>query len=105
LPVPDICIERSGGLTLFHNTRLESVLSELQVETVILTGVSTNIALFGTALEAVNRGYQVVLAEDCSAGATPESHRFQVEEQFPLLAAVTDSAAIIRELRNNFFSE
>lgn len=100
----DIRIERSAGLSLFHETALDTYLSRFEIETVILVGVSTNIALFGAALEAVNRGYQVVLAEDCSAGATKETHRFQVEEQFPLLAAVVDSTAIVRELRNNRIS-
>lgn len=95
----DSVVERSHGLSLFHGTAVEDLLRQRGVATVILTGVSTNLALFGTALEAVNRGYQVVLPEDCTAGATAETHAFHIRESFPLLAAVTDAQTLVTALR------
>lgn len=100
LPVKesDIVLERSHGMAPFHGTELESILRGEGISTVVLTGVSTNIALPGAATEAVARGFNVVLAEDCTAGATAEVHKSQIENNLCVLATVTDSATIAARL-------
>ena len=50
--------------------------------------------------EAVALGYNVVLAEDCAAGVTPETHQMQVSMHLPLLATITDAESIIASLRD-----
>ena len=94
----DFVIQRRHGLSAFHGTELEPVLRALGTEAVILVGVSTNIAIPGTSLEAVNRGFTVVIPEDCTAGAWPEAHDFQVRHTLPLLATVTTSEGVRRAL-------
>jgi len=94
----DVVVQRVHGLTPFHNSELESILRERGVDTVVLAGVSTNIGIPGAALEAVNRGFTVIVAEDCTAGAWPEAHEFQVTHTLPLLATVTSSEEIARSL-------
>ena len=39
-----------------------------------------------------------MLAEDCAAGATPETHQMQVTQHLPLLATVTDAESVIASL-------
>jgi nicotinamidase-related amidase len=90
----DFVVARQHGLSAFHGTELEPVLRALGTQTVILCGVSTNIAIPGTSLEAVNRGFTVVIPEDCTAGAWPEAHEFQVRHTLPLLATVTTSEGV-----------
>jgi nicotinamidase-related amidase len=97
----DIVVERHQGLTPFHNTQLEPILRNLGVDTVVVTGVSTNIGVPGVCLEAVNRGLQAVVPEDCTAGAWPEAHEFQVTHTLPLLATVTTSDELIKALNGN----
>jgi nicotinamidase-related amidase len=87
----DIISDRTHGITAFHDTELEMILRALGVETILLTGVSTNIALLGTAIEAVNRGFSVVIPADCTAGGTPETHRHSLEHTLPILATITDA--------------
>ena len=65
----------------------------------VLSGVSTNIALPGACTEAVALGYSVVLAEDCTAGATAETHQMQITQHLPLLATVTDAESVIASLK------
>jgi len=96
----DIWIRRVHGLTPFHQTELEAYLRDLGVRTVVLGGVSTDVGVPGGALEAVNRGFSVVVPEDCTAGSSPETHDFVVRNQLRLLAAVTDSASVIEALRD-----
>ena len=94
----DIASHRSHGMAPFTGTTLDATLRGYGIETVVLSGVSTNIALPGAATEAVALGYDVVLAEDCTAGATPETHQMQVTQHLPLLATVTDAASVIAAL-------
>ena len=101
----DLVVEPSGivshrahGMAPFTGTTLDATLRGYGIETVVLSGVSTNIALPGAATEAVALGYSVVLAEDCTAGATPETHRMQVTQHLPLLATVTDAESVIASL-------
>ena len=68
----DITIERAQGMTGFYTTPLDAYLRNLGVRTVVITGVSANIAVNGTAIEAMNRGYQVIVPNDGIAGDPPE---------------------------------
>jgi nicotinamidase-related amidase len=68
----DIVIEREHGMTGFFTTPLDTYLRNLDVTTVVLTGVSANIAVNGTSIEAMNLGYRVVVPSDCIAGDPPE---------------------------------
>jgi nicotinamidase-related amidase len=97
----DIVCHRSHGMAPFTGTDLDATLRGYGVDTVVLSGVSTNIALPGAATEAVGLGYNVVLAEDCTAGATPETHHLQVTQHLLLLATVTDAATVIASLQGD----
>jgi nicotinamidase-related amidase len=68
----DIHIEREAGMTGFYTTPLDAHLRRLGITTVIITGVSANIAVNGTSIEAMNRGYRVIVPSDCIAGDPPE---------------------------------
>lgn len=95
----DLVSARRSGLVMWHGTDMDVMLRNLNVETIVLTGVSTNVALFGGSLGAVERGYQAVIPEDCTAGGTADSHRFMVTESLPLLASMTESGAVVAALR------
>lgn len=94
----DYVSERRHGLSPFHGTELEPVLRQRDVDTVIVTGVSTNVGIPGTCLEAVNRGFSVVVPEDAIAGSSDEIHRFQLKNIVRLLATVTTSDDVLAAL-------
>lgn len=91
----DIVNHRSHGMAPFTGTTLDATLRGYGINTVVLAGVSTNIALPGAATEAIGLGYNVVLAEDATAGATAETHQMQVTQHLRLLAAITDAESVI----------
>jgi nicotinamidase-related amidase len=68
----EIVINREHGMTGFYTTPLDAYLRNLWVKTVILTGVSANIAINGTSIEAMNLGYRVIVPSDCIAGDPPD---------------------------------
>ena len=45
-------------------------------------------------IEAINRGFDVVLPEDCTAGASADTHMFMIEQFFPLVATVPDRETV-----------
>ena len=100
LPVheSDRVMERMHGMAPFTGTELDAVLRGHGVDTVVLAGVSANIALPGASTEAVALGYEVVLVEDCAAGGTAESHAAQIANHLPLLATISDNAAVTAAL-------
>jgi nicotinamidase-related amidase len=67
----DVWLKREQGMTGFFSTPLDTYLSNAGVQTVILTGVSANVGINGTAIEAMNRGYRVIVARDGIAGDPP----------------------------------
>lgn len=99
-PQPDdYVIQRSGSnLIAFHGTTLDLTLRRMGVETVILTGISTNIAIPGLTMAAVENGYHVVIPEDCIAGSSEEAHRVIVNEQLRMLATITTKDEVIAAL-------
>ena len=99
VPEPgDIMVPRRTGMTSFHGTQLEDELRSRNVTTVVVVGISTNIAVPGTTLEAVNRGFNAVVVEDCIAGTSDEIHRFVVTNLIPPLATVTSAAEVVAAL-------
>jgi nicotinamidase-related amidase len=53
--------------SVFHETLIPSLLIWHQVDTVILTGGSTSGCVRASAVDALSRGYRVIVPEDCVA--------------------------------------
>jgi nicotinamidase-related amidase len=68
----DIVITREHGMSGFFTTPLDQYLRNLGITNTIITGVSANIAVNSTSIEAMNRGYRVIVPRDCIAGDPPE---------------------------------
>jgi nicotinamidase-related amidase len=58
----------------FYMTPLEVLLQHLQVETLILTGLTSNSCLTATAHDANMRGFEIYLPADCSCARNPKEH-------------------------------
>ena len=58
----------------FHGTDLDQMLRDLKVDTVILTGVMTDICIQHTAADAFFRGYKIIVPEDCVEAIDAATH-------------------------------
>lgn len=105
-PAPaDHVSRRAVGLTAFYGTDLDATLRLRSVETIVLTGVSTDVAIPGFALEAVNRGYYVRIPADCVAGTSAGSHRAMMSGLLPVVSRITDAEAVLAGLRTTMHSQ
>ena len=85
----DLVLCRLHGLSPMAGTDLDPILRNLGVSTLVVTGVSVNIAVTNLVMDAVNLGYQVVLPRDAVCGV-PESYADSViTNTLALLATVT----------------
>jgi nicotinamidase-related amidase len=90
----DLIVERTHGMSGFHGTELDTCLREKGVQTVIPTGVSANMGIIGTSIEAINHGYRLVFAADCIAGDPPEYTDQMMKFSFRNLGYLSTSKAI-----------
>lgn len=95
-PQPDDMVaSRDQGITAFHETGLDGLLRAAGIRNVVFTGVSLNLAVFGGTIEAVNRGYRVVIPRDCVAGDPPAYARDLLDYSLRNMAWLSDSGAIL----------
>jgi nicotinamidase-related amidase len=94
----DFVLERTVGVDGSYGTQLYPVLRMLGRTTMVMTGVSTNLAVEGIVRASVNRGFDMVVVEDCCASYPDEWHRFSIENIMPLLASVPSAADVTAAL-------
>ncbi len=78
----------------FTNPDFEAHLRSRGIETLIFAGVQTNVCVEATLREAYNRGFHVVLAEDCVASHTPALHEATLQNTRALLGKVCPASDI-----------
>jgi len=88
------CVAVDGS----YGTQLYPVLRMLQRDTLLIAGVSTNLAVEGIVRASVNRGFEMFVIEDCCASFPDDWHDFSIKNIMPLLATVTSSEAVLTAL-------
>ena len=58
-----------------NSTRLDQTLHNLGIESLIVTGLTTDVCVSQTARETADRGFQVIVAEDACTTLSEEMHR------------------------------
>jgi len=85
----DLVLTRLHGLSPMTGTDLDPVLRNLGVTTIVATGVSVNVAVTNLVMDAVNRGYQVVVPRDAVAGLPADYAAAVIDRTLALLATIT----------------
>ncbi len=78
-PLPGDIIVNKHRYSAFINTRLDSVLRTLKTETLIMTGVSTNVCVESTARHGYMLDYNIVFVEDACAAYSAKAHEMTLE--------------------------
>lgn len=77
----------------FYGTSLQTLLRELDVESVIVTGLAGNICVFFTANDAYMREFDVVVPSDAIASEEKTYNEYALDMMKTVLQADTRSAA------------
>jgi nicotinamidase-related amidase len=84
----------------FYNTTLDLLLHHLQAETLIITGMATDVCVLFTAADAYMRDYRLIVPRDCVAAPSPALHRAALQQMRHVLKAdvVTSTALDLARL-------
>ncbi|MGA5131077.1 isochorismatase family protein [Streptomyces olivoreticuli] len=102
-PIPvtdaDLVVRRLHGLSPLAGTGLDALLRNLGCRTLVITGVSANVAIPNTVFDAVNLGYTAVVPTDAIAGVPADYTAAMIRHTLALVAALTTTEDLLREWR------
>ena len=88
-------IGRYHGVDPIGGTDLDPLLRNLGVRTVVIVGVSLNVALMGLTIGLVNAGYQVVIPRDAVAGVPVAYAESLLDNTYSLISTVLTSDDVV----------
>ena len=97
-PQPGEPVLGNWPINVFSNSGLEQVLKDCGAETLVLTGLATDIAVFTAATQASELGYSVIVPNDASASGKARAHEVVMEDMLPGVALLTTTEDVLAHL-------
>ncbi len=94
----DVVIPRRHGLSPTRGTDLSPNLRTLGIRTVLLTGVSLNVALPATALDLGQDGFRLLIVRDAVGASTPEYGEQVLRNTMSMLGRLTTVDDVVTAL-------
>ncbi|NUO46469.1 MAG: cysteine hydrolase [Streptomyces sp.] len=91
----DFVVRRLHGLSPIQGTDVDPLLRNLGCRTLVVTGVSANIAIPNAVFDAVNRGYTAVVPTDAIAGVPSDYTPAMIRNTLALVATLTTTADLL----------
>ncbi|KUF17038.1 cysteine hydrolase family protein [Streptomyces silvensis] len=91
----DFVVRRLHGLSPLAGTDVDPLLRNLGCRTVIVTGVSANVAIPNAVFDAVNLGYTAVVPADAIAGVPADYTPALVRHTLALVATVASTKDVL----------
>jgi gluconolactonase len=82
----------------WQGTKLELLLAGLGVDSVIVTGAWTNMSIEHTARTGADKGYTMVVPEDCCSTMNAEWHNASINYALQNVSTVTSSSEVVEAL-------
>ena len=79
---PPALIADKTTYSAFESADFCAMLDRLGCETVVCSGVETDVCVLATVMQAMDRGYRVVVADDAVHGSTPDAHRAALDHVY-----------------------
>jgi nicotinamidase-related amidase len=92
----DLVLSRWHGVGPMGGTDLDAVLRNLGVSTIVVVGVSLNIAIPNIVMDAVNAAYRVIVPRDAVAGIPTEYGSAIIDNTLSLLATITSTDDLLK---------
>jgi len=74
-PLPGELVLNKTSSGPLNSTMLDQTLHNMGIDTLIITGLTTDVCVTQTARETADRGFQVIVAEDACTTLSEEMHR------------------------------
>jgi nicotinamidase-related amidase len=93
----DALIEKPAPSS-FHGTKLDALLRERNIDTVIIAGCTTSVCVRATALDAMQHGYRAIVAREAVGDFNPQVHEVHLQDLDARYADVTPVDEILAHL-------
>ena len=97
-PRPGDVVISKTRVSSFYASPLEAILSAQDITHLVLTGIATDGVVEGTARDGVDRGYYVVIPDDCCATFSEAGHRAVLSGVLGMLTTVSKADDVIKAL-------
>ncbi len=91
-------VVRKWNIGIFSHSNLEEVLKYYGAETLILAGVATNLVVHIGAVQAIDRGYSVIVPRDAVTSNDREAHEFYLTRTLPLISLITTTEEVLSKI-------
>ncbi|MFE0257105.1 cysteine hydrolase [Streptomyces sp. NPDC059010] len=91
----DLVVRRLHGLSPVQGTDVDALLRNLGCRTLVITGVSANVAVPNAVFDAVNRGYTAVVPTDAIAGVPSDYTPAMIRNTLALVATVATTDEVL----------
>ncbi|MCF3125093.1 isochorismatase family protein [Streptomyces arenae] len=91
----DLVVRRLHGLSPIAGTDVDPLLRNLGCRTLLVTGVSANVAIPNAVFDAVNLGYTAVVPADAIAGVPADYTPVVVRNTLALVATITTTNDVL----------
>jgi gluconolactonase len=82
----------------WQGTRLETLLAGLGVDTIVVTGAWTNMSIEHTARTGADKGFYMVVPEDCCSTMNADWHNASINYALQNVSTVTDGKSVAAAL-------
>jgi gluconolactonase len=82
----------------WQGTRLETLLAGLGVDTIVVTGAWTNMSIEHTARTGADKGFTMVVPEDCCSTMNADWHNASINYALQNVSTVTDGKTVAAAL-------
>ncbi len=97
-PKPGDYVVEKMRMSAWEGTKLEQLLVGLDIDTVIVTGAWTNMSIEHTSRTGADKGYNMVVPEDCCSTMNADWHNASINFALQNVSTVTTSGEIIEAL-------
>lgn len=98
-PMASEAVVTKRGVSAFNASDLEQILRTKRIGTLLLAGVATNFVVEGTARQACDLGYDVVIVGDCCASVSQETHDSSLTTALPFLSTISNLEEVTTALK------
>jgi gluconolactonase len=97
-PQPGDHVVEKMRMSGWQGTRLETLLAGLGVDTIVVTGAWTNMSVEHTARTGADKGYVMVVPEDCCSTMNADWHNASINYALQNVSTVTDGKTVAAAL-------
>ena len=93
----DFVVEKMR-MSAWQDTKLETLLAGLGIDTIVVTGAWTNMSIEHTARTGADKGFYMVVPEDCCSTMNADWHNASINYALQNVSTVTDGKTVAAAL-------